>query len=190
MNLRLFIAVAVPEEIRFKIREMVDLIRPLFRGRGDIRWVAEENWHFTVSFLGSEPESAVPLIKAAMAEIVRPGGFRIDFDRLVYGPFGQRFNDVRRTIWLPGTVETSGLLGKIKQFLDDNLKNKGVRWQEHRGVYFSHLTLARFGGTSLGNLPPIEQKLDWHYEAQGLDLVESHLRPAGAVYDKLFGVDF
>lgn len=194
MNLRLFIAVAVPGAVKLEIKKILGQVMPLFRGNGAMRWVGEENWHFTVSFLGAEPESVVPLIKAAMVEtasaLKNSGPLVIDFEKIVYGPTDRPGNS-RRMIWLTGASNASQRLGKLKEILEKNLEDQGVAWlRTDHGDFRAHLTLARFEPMDLKTLPSIEQKLDWHYEANSFDLMESHLSRAGARYEKLFGVDF
>lgn len=47
--MRLFTAIALPEEVRVDLHERLDVLREV---RPDLRWVAPQNLHLTVRFLG------------------------------------------------------------------------------------------------------------------------------------------
>lgn len=62
---RLFVAVAVPEEVRAAVADAVAALR----GRGGkLRWTDPGNWHLTLAFLGETPLERLGEIEAACAQ--------------------------------------------------------------------------------------------------------------------------
>ena len=49
--MRAFIAVSIPDEIKKKLQEEIDLLSDLIRG-APVRWVRPEGIHLTLKFLG------------------------------------------------------------------------------------------------------------------------------------------
>ena len=64
---RLFVALEPPEPVRRRLAALADELR---RGAGraadEIRWVAPENVHLTLQFLGAVPEERVAGVEAAL----------------------------------------------------------------------------------------------------------------------------
>jgi len=63
-TLRLFCAVEIDETVRRRLLEFQDELR----GAAGIKWVAPENLHITIKFLGDVEASRVPRVAAALAE--------------------------------------------------------------------------------------------------------------------------
>jgi len=53
--MRLFVAVKLPEDVVAHLCRMQDVLRPLIRGR----WIAPEQLHITLKFLGETPDARV-----------------------------------------------------------------------------------------------------------------------------------
>lgn len=182
--LRLFIAIPVPEDVK---RRIGGLVTELEGGRGlpeGVRFVPENNWHFTLVFLGYQPETALSAIKesiAAYKSYLSNRTYRIDFEKLIYGPPGPS----PRMIWLTTTRATSLALGKIKKDVEDELEKNGVRWQRESRPYQAHLTLARFLPQPAEDLPLVEEKFDLGYSAEEIHLMKSTLKRTGAEYEVL-----
>ena len=70
MPRRLFVALEPPEPVRRRIAAAAGALR---RGAGaaasDVRWVAEENLHLTLQFLGAVPEERVAAVEKALSEV-------------------------------------------------------------------------------------------------------------------------
>lgn len=182
--IRLFIAIPVPEEIKSRISDLIagfEGIRGLPQG---IRFAPPENWHFTLTFLGYQPEPAAPLVKETIINFrasQQALKLELKFERVIFGPPGPQ----PRMIWLTSTRETSEKLGKIKKELEDRLEMKGVKWQHELRPYQGHLTLARFPELPRRNLPAIEKEINWQYEAKEINLMKSTLKKTGAEYEVL-----
>src|SRR3972149_847727 len=55
-NIRTFIAVDIPKEIKMELDKLISELRPL---APDIRWVKAANLHLTLRFLGDIPRDSV-----------------------------------------------------------------------------------------------------------------------------------
>ncbi len=68
MNLRLFVALEPPDPVRHRLAALkAELQRAAGRGSRDVKWVAVENVHLTLQFLGAVPEERADPVKAAVA---------------------------------------------------------------------------------------------------------------------------
>ena len=102
-----------------------------------------------------------------------------------------------------GIHETSRNLSLLKNKLEDELVKKDVRFQrEKRGLGFAHITLARFSPTQINadikridaDIISVNQHIHQResalsFQAQSLDLMESHLKRTGAEYEILVRVN-
>ncbi|MBI4033931.1 MAG: RNA 2',3'-cyclic phosphodiesterase [Candidatus Brennerbacteria bacterium] len=182
--IRLFIAVPIPENIRNLIEGLVSELQGVPGLPKDIRFVPPENWHFTLTFLGYQNESAIPFVENSIRLLFHSNvlqNIRIEFERLIYGPV----NRAPRMLWLTTSKRTSEELGRIKKSLEDELESKGVKWQRELRPYQAHLTLARFEPVPAKNLPKIERELGWEYETKEIHLMKSVLKRTGAEYEIL-----
>lgn len=186
---RLFIAIPVLPKIKYSIAELVAELKLNRRLPEEIRFVPEENWHFTLVFLGYQEESAVPLVEAALKKFTSTHPYDVKFDKLVYGPREfERSVKRPRMIWLTTKGETSKKLGEIKEVIETEIQKNGIKWQREFRLFAAHLTLARFLPTPLKNLPPIEKNIDWQYTAEEITLLKSNLKRTGAEYETLFSI--
>lgn len=72
---RLFVAVAVPDEVRGAVDAAVAPLRDRWP---DLRWTRPEGWHLTLAFLGSvEPDDRAPLPDALAAAAADSGPFTV-----------------------------------------------------------------------------------------------------------------
>lgn len=191
--IRLFIAVPVPGDIKKSVAELLGNVKPAFKHTSDIRFVSQENWHFTVTFLGYQEEVMVPMVEKSLEEsisifrkkIKEGGGLHVEFNKLIYGPPGK----TPRMIWLTTTKKTSEELGAFKGLLEDTLEKNGVRWRRESRPLQAHITLARFLPTAKKKLPSIDRNLFWKYGVGEFNLMKSTLRRGGAVYEMLSSVE-
>lgn len=185
MTKRVFVAINLPGIIRRDLGKAVDKIKPLF---GDtVRFLAPENLHLTVEFLGYQDDHSVSLISQALEKTAvefQPPTIR--FEKIIYGPAGK----TPRMIWLTCDKETSFGLGKIKDFLEKELFALGVSFRQEHRLFNAHLTVARFEAVSKKELPPLEISFNREFEAESIDLMESHLKRSGAEYDVLSKFEF
>ena len=208
---RLFLAINIPKDIKLKIAQKRDLLESLIPG---LRFVGEENWHLTLVFLGQQSDEALLPIVRSMRDLVPKFACpEINFSDISYGPL----KGTPRMIWLnaggvafkePGSRalgrpsdglglngddKTSKILSNFKIALEDELIKNGVRFKLENREFNSHITLARFTQAHAKGLPEISKEfkdLNWFFEAEGLDLMESHMSDKGAKYEILQRIEF
>jgi len=184
---RLFIAINIPNDIKQKIAKKRDALESLVPG---VRFMGEENWHITLVFLGEQSDEAILPIVKSMKDLV-PGLKcpEINFSDISYGPV----KGAPRMIWLNGDEKTSKALSALKTPLEDELIKNGVRFKLENREFRTHITLAKFSEDMRSGLPDLGgefKDLNWMFEADGLDLVESHLSGKGAEYEVLQRIEF
>lgn len=178
--IRAFVGVRIDPEMALSIARVQSQIEPHLKG---VRWIAAQNYHFTVKFLGPVHEDKIEPVAAVLAEAlaaVRP--FRVSSRGIGVFP------DIRRprVIW-------AGLDGKelqsVVQKVDEALESQGFK-RETR-PFKPHLTLGRW--RDIGTDPDkLRQELDrWKGHAFGESwvreavLFQSILKARGAVYSPL-----
>lgn len=180
---RLFIAINLPENIKNKIEASLDEISYLFSD--DVRFIEKKQWHITLTFLGYQNYESLPSIIKAMRKTIKNfSAPEIKFIDLDYGPK----DGTKRMIWLNADVETSSRLATIKDKLEDDLMDGEVLFKKEFRKMRAHIILVRF--LTRKNLPDIVKKLSLDFQANSLDLMESHLKRTGVEYEVLERVPF
>jgi len=189
---RLFIAINLPEKIKNEIARVLDQIDlKHFPQEPNFRWIAQDNWHLTITFLDSQPDEKVKSISNAIqltcAKFLAP---EIVFDKIILGPPNRQ----PRMVWLVGHPKTSNTLGLIKDALEKNLINQGIQFKRETRKYNAHLTLARFQpfvfNKQIQNELETLNPVNITFAASTLDLMESQLNANGADYQNLYRVNF
>lgn len=211
---RLFIAINIPEDITERIIQKRDLLESLIPGAkfvsgddaqnepGDnfhrSRYMSDNdphvtppgNFHITLVFLGYQEDADIlPIIKSMKDVVLGLGSPEIIFDDMSYAPP----KGTPRMIWLNGSGETSENLSSLKIALEDELIKNRVRFKLENREFNSHITLARFTQVPEKGLLEIGKEfkdLNWLFEADSLDLMESHLSGKGAKYEVLQRIEF
>ena len=174
-DLRLFIAIECPEEVKAELEQSAALIRrACTRGTFSRR----ENFHLTLVFLGQVPASRVAEITAAMDACAVPP-FRITIGHM--GRFKRNDGDI---LWRQISAEDS--LTVLQGNLSTRLREKGFPLED-RG-FRPHLTMARRAvlkeGGKLAELSAEMPELT--YVAGGMTLMRSELLRDGPVYTPVF----
>jgi len=188
--MRLFVAINLPENIKEVVERMINDLEigiNQHKSAAEIRFLPKENWHLTVTFLGYQPEEAInSILKSIKETATNFNQIRIDFESISYGPPDKP----ARMVWLVGAKETSRTLNELKIKLENKLIENGVRFKRGNRPFNAHLALARFS-EYLGKMPNnLIAPLTLSFEAETLDLMESHLKRSGAEYETLFEFDF
>lgn len=179
MKRRIFIALDLPPELKQRVAETIAQWRWL-----PIRWLNPESWHITlippVYLEDGELESLVRALRRQ-----RFGGpFPVRFLHVTLAPPGIP----ARMIWLEG--ETPAALVELKRKLAKAWASGmalPVLRSEGRPLHL-HVTLARF---EPGELAELESKtrvlgeVDFDFTAGEVVIMESRLRPSGAVYETI-----
>ena len=181
--IRGFIGVQIAPEVRARISAAIDQLAP---GISGIRWVPEDNFHFTLKFLGAIEESQLESISKALAEAARPfRRFTISAKRLGVFPNFKR----ARVLWV-------GLEGDELPTLATSVETvlEPIGFPRENRIFRPHLTVGRWRHPN-GSHQELGDKLKrWNNVEFGesvideLILFQSVLKPSGAVYRPLKAV--
>ena len=178
--IRAFVGVSIDPKMTQKISEVQSQLK---RSLTDIRWVVQENLHFTIKFLGAVEEEKITSIIKAVGRAVRPAQ---PFS-LTAGGIGV-FPDIRkpRVLWVG--LEAQGLQ-MLSQEVEAALEPLGFA-PEKRG-FKPHLTIGRWRNFT-AKAQRLKEEIDhWKDQDFGQSTVEevvifqSILKPNGAVYSPL-----
>jgi len=183
--IRAFIALKLPDDvIEFLRRIQSDLKKEGLNIKG-VKWVAPENIHLTLKFLGDIKHTDVDAIESAMQSVVAP------FAPLTLSATGLgAFPSVKRprVLWsgVGGDVEA---LGRLQPRLEEQLSELGIEKENKK--FKGHLTLGRIKGkvnadTIIDALGRCGNRTSRGFVADRLYLIKSELKPAGPVYSDLF----
>jgi 2'-5' RNA ligase len=184
MTLRLFVALTLPGAVRRKVESVAAELRRLAgRAAEEVKWVAGENLHLTLQFLGNVPEDRVPGLCAALDEAARASR---PLHLEVRGAGG--FPNARRprVIWagLEGDLEP---LADLARDLGRRLAPLGFPPEDR--PFSPHLTLgrARAGGAPglAGALSAVREAECGSWRAGEIVLFLSRLGPDGPRYEAL-----
>ena len=168
--MRLFVALSLPEDVR-------DELARLAHGLPGARWVAAENLHLTLRFIGEVDADVAHDIDAALAAIRSPA-----FSLALAGI--DRFGDRRnvRQLWVGADPQPA--LGRLQAKVEAAVVRAGLKPEGRK--FKPHVTLARFKGrpgpklgeylshNALFRLPP--------FEVSRFILYSSFLSSGGSIY--------
>ncbi len=182
---RLFVAVMLPEEIRAKVCAMRAYLRDAI-GDDGIRWVPEEQLHFTLKFLGETQHEELPTVTEVLAEVATEAS-PWELTVAGIGTFPRQRNP--QNLWI-GATEGVPLLKKIAEYMNQRLAERG--YPEEPKAYIPHVTLARMktheGEEMVAKILPTllndpELNADsGTFLVQECALMKSELRPEGPIY--------
>lgn len=176
--MRTFIAIDLSPEIKNRLTAAVKQLKPLATG---IKWVAPENYHLTLKFLGEVAEPRVEVIKAVLDELV---GKYQKFSLVARGtgsfPPGQ---SRMRVIWVG--LEAGPELLSIQAELEEALSRQGFEREER--PFSPHLTIGRAREPQKqdrlkAELDRLGQQEFGAMEVKEIELFQSILRPEGPEY--------
>lgn len=178
---RAFVAVPIPDAVAVFLQQVQARLH--FPGR-NIRWVATENIHLTLKFLGDIDPSRVPAVAAQMDAAA---GMTPSFS-LKAGGVGV-FPNLRhaRVLWVGLTGDLQRLKA-IQATLESALESLGFG-RESRDFH-AHLTIGRtrqrIDAKKIGaSLEPLKDAASDSFRVDRLVLFKSVLKPAGAEYTLL-----
>jgi 2'-5' RNA ligase len=150
-SLRLFIAIALPDEVRAALADAMGVLRRAGADDG-LRWVRPEGIHVTLKFLGPTPRAKVPAIVAGLREAVA-GIAAFELHPAGFGAFhgGKNPHFTRehpreayhynlRVLWVGVEGETARL-AELAARVEDAIAPLG--FQREKRPFAAHLTLAR-----------------------------------------------
>ena len=176
--IRLFVGLALPDAHRQRLSL-------LCHGIKGARWVAPENLHVTLRFIGEVDEDVAAGIAQALT-LVKATPFDVTLKDL--GTFG----DPPHAIWAGVHDEPAGALAALQANVESTMVREGLE-PEHR-KYTPHVTLARCRKAHVSRIAPfVAASADLALEpfgVTGFTLFQSHLHPEGAVYERRVEYDF
>lgn len=183
-NLRLFVALAFPDEVRAELRRAAGAMRT-FTPSG-ARWANVDGAHLTLRFIGGAPPDAAPALGEAVvraAEGVAP----FDLSLAGAGVFPPR--GAPRVLWVGVGGALDALTG-LRDRVEDALAEVGIPNDER--AFAPHVTLARINARLSRDeaqaLRGFVASLDVRpvpFAVEEVGLYHSDLLPTGAVYTRL-----
>ena len=175
--IRAFIGVQFAPEVRARISQAIAQLAAEISG---IRWVREENFHFTLKFLGLIEEPQIEPINNALAQAIHPFR-RFTISAKCLGVFP----DIKRprVLWV-------GLEGNDMPALAKSVESvlEPVGFPRENRIFRPHLTLGRWR-QPMGSQQELEGKLkrwkNFEFGESAVNevvLFQSILKPNGAVY--------
>lgn len=182
--IRAFIAIELSPEIRQQLGQLIQKFKALHIQA--VRWVAVENIHLTLKFLGET--NRADLDKLSKILISRSAEFS-PFTFQVSGMGAFPSNRKPRVVWVG--LQTSGALLELQSAIEDAATHIGIPTEE-RG-FSPHLTLGRVrNDASPTDLQTLSSALTsmqagdlGSMTAGSFTLFQSDLRPQGALYTPL-----
>lgn len=187
--LRTFIAI----ELDAALRAALSRVQGKYKRQiapADVRWVAAENIHLTLKFLGDTPRSRLPEIAAALqAACASHAVFEISLEGRGCFPNFQR----PRVIWV-AVRDRGQALARLQADIERQVAPLG--WPTEARGFSPHLTLGRVtrgvshtAEAEIGRI--VEKSVVEQIGVQrvaGVSLIQSDLQPAGPIYTRLFHV--
>ena len=177
-DLRLFLAIDVPNSVRGKIAEAQRFFKTL---NLDTAWVKSANVHLTVKFLGDTPSDLISAIEDRMAGIAKSTPpFLLALDNFGVFPNVSR----PRVLWV-GIKDWENHLVFLKAGVEREMASLGFSPDKQKPVH--HLTLGRIRSAknkdrlkkTLQSAQPIEMD---PFEVTSIQLIKSELTPKGSIY--------
>ncbi len=176
--MRAFIGIGLPEACRAAIARALSAFQD---GSGRVAWVAEQNLHVTLKFLGEirpdQVEGIAAHLSAAAADVP-------PFDCDVAGAGAFPSLRAPRVLWV-GIREPLELVGKLQENIETALSRSGFPREDR--PFHPHVTAGRVRGS----LPPgwgdrfggaLSGVRFGFARVESFRLYESRLSPAGATY--------
>ena len=136
LMIRLFVALEIPDDIRGHLET-------LHAGVPGARWVASENIHLTLRFIGDVDGAVCEDVVDALLAIRAPS-FELTLERL--GTFQQ--GSIAHTLWVG--VQRNEVLLQLQSKVERVLVAAGLPPERRR--YAPHLTIARLRDASVGHV--------------------------------------
>jgi len=157
-------------------------IKKEFKGALSGRWVPEENFHITYKFIGNVDENRLKDIKNQLkSQLNKPIDVDIQLNGL--GAFPSIYNP--KVLFV--NAEDNGLLKDIFFNIDEELSYIGI--EKEKRNFVPHITLMRIKKYKIEEfLKGFYKFKDYNFgkiKSIEINIVESILKPNGAVYKKL-----
>jgi RNA 2',3'-cyclic 3'-phosphodiesterase len=172
--LRVFIAALLPEEIRLRVSEYIESLKPNIEGA---KWEKYEKLHVTLKFLGEAEESTAAQVSDTVENLcLKYSPFKMNITR--FGGFPDLENPRVLFIGLSPNEELSAFQNDIERELE------ALGFKKDARRFIPHITAGRvkkrFG---IKSPIPIAEKIA--FDISEIGVIKSELNPKGSVYKPL-----
>jgi len=183
MMKRLFLAISLPDEERKALSYETDAIEGELPEELNPRASGPDKLHFTIIFLDSQEEEAIPIIVKAMEKTASEmSPFEVKVTKIDYNSGKPE----KRMVWAYGEAPQMSVL---RDRLSEALIGEGLAFPKFRDELHPHITLVRFEPREEGGLPKLTADLDMKFTAGSVELIESEW-PDGDEYHEVASVKF
>jgi 2'-5' RNA ligase len=177
MNLRSFIAIELPREIKENIDKGTEGLKST---GADVKWVKADNLHLTLKFLGNTPERYLHNIKDRLESVAKLHN-KFDIRISGVGVFPNTKN--LRVVWIG--IKDSEMILKLQRDIDESLKEFGFEIEDRE--FKPHLTIGRVRSHKnkdilIKELATLKTVDFGKIEVKSIALMKSELKPTGAEY--------
>lgn len=178
--MRCFIAIDISDEIRKSVSSIIE--KP-GQGQKGIRWVAPENIHITLKFLGETEEKLLPDIKSRLSSICSNSvPFTINIRGAGVFPTPKHPN----VLWVG--IDASEELKNLNMLIEESMSELG--FEKETREFSPHLTIGRVKDRKgiepvIKGLYELQETFFGTVHAHEVLLMKSVLRPSGAEYSKI-----
>ena len=181
--MRIFVAIDLPDDIRARIRELMDLLRSAAPG---LRWSRPEGLHITLKFAGEISEAQIEEARRGLTGLPPAAPLPISIAGSGFFPSAKR----PRAFWLG--VKAGQELPLLAAQIDAEMSRINIPTETR--PYTPHLTMARADGSV--NLKQLEDQLArigqldlGTFTAKEYFIYKSTLSRGGSIYTKLFRIE-
>jgi 2'-5' RNA ligase len=183
--MRLFIAIAVPPNVRRKIACAQDQLRR-HSSSGAICWSRPEQFHATLKFLGDVSPDRIETLEKSVSHICNGcPALKLAAHGIGFFPSAQKPS----VIWV-GTNDDSGQLAELHRLLEEAVRPFTPKVKAEK--FTGHITLGRFEQghhSAIKNLlkcaTALRQRHFGDWVARKVKIVRSELTSAGVIYTPL-----
>jgi 2'-5' RNA ligase len=181
MALRLFIAIEIEKKIKERILEFFNHLKETDTY---IRWVAYENLHVTVKFIGEvDPTILPPLVKSLKSVASHFKPFRIQIENVAVFPTARK-----PRILFVGLGDKENNLVNIFEEIETQIEEFGIKRELRR--YVGHITIGRIKSQKnihklFELLPSCSDRFFGQETVNHFSLKQSELTPKGPIYSTL-----
>lgn len=185
--IRSFIAVNLSAEVKGALQAIEEKLKE--RHHPFVKWVAPENIHITLKFLGGVPPDDIPGIAGVVARVAEPlTEFPLRLEELGAFPGWQR----PQVVWV-GVGGEVDRLSVVQRDIEEALRPLGFAPESRR--FSPHLTLGRIREQASGQerhrfaawAQSVGVETGQIIEVRRISLMRSQLTPGGAVYSEMAG---
>ena len=178
---RTFVAVLIAEDLKQKIGQVQEQLKKL---APDVKWVARENLHVTLKFLGNVREDDVPAVCAAVDEAARAHS---PFEMSISG-LGAFPNPARARVVWTGIEAGYHQMRELAESVDANLVELG--FEREKRPFKSHITIgrvkaSRFLGKLAEGIGEVDASNLGAQRVTSVSVMQSELLRDGPVYSPM-----